>query len=82
MTCALGNDRCGSVSLDIKGATVYTKGCVSHDECGGGVDCCAGTYCNEGVPAPSTIPPVNSSPLGPVDSAIMVLACSIVAFVR
>ncbi len=87
MTCAFGNDRCGSASLDIKGSTIYTKGCVSHSECGGGVDCCAGNFCNHGTPAPSTIPPVHTSVLpsscpGPVVSAIMVLACSIVAFVR
>ena len=88
MTCAFGNDRCGSVSLDVKGSTIYTKGCVSSSECGGGVDCCAGDFCNRDIPpAPSNIPPfhtsdISSSSPGQSVSVIMVMACSIVAFVR
>lgn len=90
MTCALGNDRCGSVFVDVKSsagsAATYAKGCLSHSECVGGVDCCSGNLCNSGIPETSIAQVKNSgipsSVLGPVVSVIMVLACSIVAFVR
>lgn len=87
MTCALGNDRCGSVFADIKtpagSVPVYAKGCLQHSECGDGVVCCSGNLCNSGIPATSAKnSAILSSPPGPLVSVIMVLACSIVAFVR
>ena len=87
MTCALGNDRCGSVFLDIKSsagsAASYAKGCLQHSECIDGMVCCSGNLCNSGIPATSAKnSAILSSPPGPLVSVIMVLACSIVAFVR
>ncbi|KAL9988448.1 hypothetical protein ACROYT_G002895 [Oculina patagonica] len=60
MTCALGNDRCGSVFVDVKSsagsAATYAKGCLSHSECVGGVDCCSGNLCNSDIPETSIAP--------------------------
>ncbi|KAJ7393647.1 hypothetical protein OS493_003303 [Desmophyllum pertusum] len=79
VTCALGNDRCGSASKEEKSSSssvaAYAKGCLAQSHCSGLTHCCSGNLCNSGNPG-------STSATGPVVSVTMFLACAIVAFVR
>ncbi|KAJ7393648.1 hypothetical protein OS493_003304 [Desmophyllum pertusum] len=76
VTCALGNDRCGSAVKEEKSSSasvaIYAKSCLAQSQCSGVTHCCSGNLCN------SANPGKKSSATG----VIMFLAYAIVAFVR
>lgn len=70
MACPAPLDRCYKVKKDALGETVYAKGCVASAQCDmvEDMNCCSDDLCNGGKV--------------PMVSAIMLLACALVALLR